>query len=220
MHKFLRSLSERVVTILIQDKRSRKVSNMLRIYVLGKTHCYSFSIMKRSLCSLYELSACWGRSECSPSRAVSPRLPSSAVRIRAKVTWCGICGVQSGTGAGLLQVFRFPLTLTSPIASHSSSSIIRGWYNSQKSGWCVKWTEYQRTLSPWLESTSELYLPSDTLVSEVSAKFCGQTVPRGQRDGSLRSYSRLFRRQTLLFLPSSSSFVMTRLSGPRSRPTT
>jgi hypothetical protein len=42
----------------------------------------------------------------------------------------------------------------------------------------------------------------------------------GQRDGSLRPYSRLSRPEPLLFLPNSSSFVLTRLIGPRSRPTT
>jgi hypothetical protein len=45
-------------------------------------------------------------------------------------------------------------------------------------------------------------------------------VPRSQRDGSQRPYSRLSRPEALLFLPSSSSVVLTRLSGPRSRPTT
>jgi hypothetical protein len=39
-------------------------------------------------------------------------------------------------------------------------------------------------------------------------------VPRGQHDGSLRPYSRLSRPEPLLFLPSSSSVVLTRLSGP------
>jgi hypothetical protein len=45
-------------------------------------------------------------------------------------------------------------------------------------------------------------------------------VPRGQRDGSLRPCSRISRPEPLLLLPSSSSVVITRLSGPRSRPTT
>jgi hypothetical protein len=59
------------------------------------------------------------------------------------------------------------------------------------------------------------------LVGEVSANFCGYTVPRGHHDGSLRLYSRLSRPEPLLFLPSScSSVVIRRLSGPRSRPTT
>jgi hypothetical protein len=58
------------------------------------------------------------------------------------------------------------------------------------------------------------------LVSEVSAKFCGYRVPCGQRDGSLRPYSRISRPEPVLFLSSSSSIVLTRLSGPPSRPTT
>jgi hypothetical protein len=45
-------------------------------------------------------------------------------------------------------------------------------------------------------------------------------VPRGQRDESLRPYSTFSRQDPLLFLPSSYSVVLTRLSGPRSRPTT
>jgi hypothetical protein len=42
----------------------------------------------------------------------------------------------------------------------------------------------------------------------------------GQRDGSPRPYSRISRPEPLLSLSSSSSVVLTRLSGPRSRPTT
>jgi hypothetical protein len=57
------------------------------------------------------------------------------------------------------------------------------------------------------------------IVGEVSADFCGQMAPRGQRDESLRPYSRLSRPEPLLFLPSSSSVVLTRLSGPHCRPT-
>jgi hypothetical protein len=58
------------------------------------------------------------------------------------------------------------------------------------------------------------------LVGEVSANFCGQRVSRGQRNGSPRPYSRFSRPEPLLFLPNSYSVVLTRLSGPRSRPTT
>jgi hypothetical protein len=58
------------------------------------------------------------------------------------------------------------------------------------------------------------------LVGEVSANFCGYRVSRGQRGGSLRPYSRLSRPEPLFFLPSSSSVVLTGLSGPRFRPTT
>jgi hypothetical protein len=45
-------------------------------------------------------------------------------------------------------------------------------------------------------------------------------VPRGQRDESLRPYYRLSRPEPLLFLLTSSSVALTRLSGPHSRPTT
>jgi hypothetical protein len=37
------------------------------------------------------------------------------------------------------------------------------------------------------------------LVGEVTANFCGKRVPRGQRDGSLRPYSRFTRQEPLLF---------------------
>jgi hypothetical protein len=58
------------------------------------------------------------------------------------------------------------------------------------------------------------------LVGEVTANVCKQRVPRGQRDGSLRPYYRLSRPEPLHFLSSSSSVVLTRLSGPCPRPTT
>jgi hypothetical protein len=57
------------------------------------------------------------------------------------------------------------------------------------------------------------------LVGEVSANLCGQRVPRGKRYGSLRSYSWFSRPEPLLFLSSSSSIALTRLSGPRFRHT-
>jgi hypothetical protein len=41
------------------------------------------------------------------------------------------------------------------------------------------------------------------------------SLPHGQRDGSLRQYSRFSRQEPLLFLPNSSSVVLKRLSGPR-----
>jgi hypothetical protein len=37
------------------------------------------------------------------------------------------------------------------------------------------------------------------LVGEVTANFCGSRVPRGQRDGSQRPYSRFSRQEPLLF---------------------
>jgi hypothetical protein len=58
------------------------------------------------------------------------------------------------------------------------------------------------------------------LVGEVNANFCGSRVSQGQRDGSLRPYSRLSTPERLLFLSGGSSIVLTRLSGPRYRSTT
>jgi hypothetical protein len=52
------------------------------------------------------------------------------------------------------------------------------------------------------------------LVGEVSANSWWQKVQCGQRDGFLQPYSRLSRSKLLLFLPRSSSIVLTRLSGP------
>jgi hypothetical protein len=64
------------------------------------------------------------------AQAVSRRLPTAAARVQAQVRSCGIRGGQSGTGTGLVRVLRFPLPiLIPPTAPHSSSSIIRGWYN-------------------------------------------------------------------------------------------
>jgi hypothetical protein len=63
------------------------------------------------------------------------------------------------------------------------------------------------------QSASEIYLPSDR---RLSAKL----VPTftDQRDGFLWPYFRFSRPEQLLLLPSSSSDVLTRLSGPRPNP--
>jgi hypothetical protein len=58
------------------------------------------------------------------------------------------------------------------------------------------------------------------LVGEVSVNFFGKRLWCGQRNGSPRQYSRLSRQETIHFLPSSSSVVLTTLSEPSSRPTT
>jgi hypothetical protein len=73
-----------------------------------------------------------GRAIAQP---VSRRLPIAATRVRVRVWSCEICDGQSCTGAGFLWVLRFPLPiLISPTAQHSSSSIIRGCYNTPVSG--------------------------------------------------------------------------------------
>jgi hypothetical protein len=82
------------------------------------------------------------RSDRAIAQAVSRRLPTAAGRVRVQVRSRGICSGQSGTGAGFLRVHRFPLPiLIPPTAPHSSSSIIRGWYNRPISGRRTKWTQ-------------------------------------------------------------------------------
>jgi hypothetical protein len=68
----------------------------------------------------------------------------------------------------------------------------------------------------WPESSSELYRSSDRLLSAKLTPTFAYRVSRGQRDGSPRPNSRLSTPEPLLFLPSSSSTVFTRLGGPRS----
>jgi hypothetical protein len=77
---------------------------------------------------------------------------------------------------------------------------------------CLPYHNLYKNLTPWPQSVSKLYHSS--IVGEVSANFCGQKVSRGQRSGSSRLYSRFSRLEPLLFLPSSSSIVLTRLSDP------
>jgi hypothetical protein len=66
-------------------------------------------------------------------------------------------------------------------------------------------------------STRANYIDRATAACWRIVYFCGLRVPRGQRVGSLRPYSRFSRQEPL---PSRSIVVLTRLSGPRSRPTT
>jgi hypothetical protein len=44
------------------------------------------------------------------SSAVRRWLPTPVARVRVRAA-CGVCGGQSGTGAGFLQVLRFPLPI-------------------------------------------------------------------------------------------------------------
>jgi hypothetical protein len=63
------------------------------------------------------------------AQAVSRRLPISTAQVPARLRSCGIFGGHSRTGAGFLRILHFPLPMIPPITQHSSSLIIRGWYN-------------------------------------------------------------------------------------------
>jgi hypothetical protein len=74
------------------------------------------------------------------TQALSRRFPTAAARVRAHVSSCGLCGGQSVTGAGFLQVILFPLPILIPPTALHSSSIILDWYNSPVSDRRTKWT--------------------------------------------------------------------------------
>jgi hypothetical protein len=48
------------------------------------------------------------------AEAISRWLPTAAARVRSQVRSCGICGGQSGAGAGFLRVLRFTLPILIP----------------------------------------------------------------------------------------------------------
>jgi hypothetical protein len=55
------------------------------------------------------------------AQAVSRWLPTAAARVRSRIWSSGICGGQSGAGAGFLQVLRFPLPIFIPPKNSPSS---------------------------------------------------------------------------------------------------
>jgi hypothetical protein len=74
--------------------------------------------------------------------------------------------------------------------------------------------------TPWPEPRTNYSRPSDHRMSaKLVPIFADRGVSRGQRDGSLRPYSRISRLEPLPLVSRSSSFALTRLSAPRSRPT-
>jgi hypothetical protein len=56
----------------------------------------------------------WRLSYGAAAQAVSRWLPTAATQVQARVCSCGICGGQSGAGAGFLRVLIFPLPIFIP----------------------------------------------------------------------------------------------------------
>jgi hypothetical protein len=54
------------------------------------------------------------------AQSVSRWLPTAAARVQTRVWSSGICGGQSGAGAGFLRVLRFPLPIFIPPNTPSS----------------------------------------------------------------------------------------------------
>jgi hypothetical protein len=78
------------------------------------------------------------------AQAVSRWLPTAAALVRFQLKSRGICGGQSGSGAGFFRILRFPLPIIiPPTAPHLS--IFRGWYNRTVSGRRTRWTQSQPT---------------------------------------------------------------------------
>jgi hypothetical protein len=102
------------------------------------------------------------------SQAVSRWLPSAAARFRARGWSSGICGGQSGAGAGFLRVLWFPLSNFIPQNSPYMKSPGAG------SGRRAEWTQYG--LHPPL---SECLVPDfnitecDGLMDQQRVQFLG-----------------------------------------------
>jgi hypothetical protein len=56
------------------------------------------------------------------AKAVSRWLPTAAARVQSRAWLSGICGGQSGAGAGFLRVLRFPLPFIPPNSPSSQSA--------------------------------------------------------------------------------------------------
>jgi hypothetical protein len=84
---------------------------------------------------------------CPIAQAVSCWLQTEVAWDRVQVRSYRIRGGQSGTG-GFLRILWFPLQIIPPTAPHSSSSVIRVWYNKPNSEQHAKWNYSHTTPRP------------------------------------------------------------------------
>jgi hypothetical protein len=126
------------------------------------------------------------------AQAVMRRLPTAGALFCAQVRSCGVCGRQSGAGAGILRVLRFPLPiLIPPTAPHSSSSLIRGWDIRPDSGQPTKWIQshptnyilHKKELEQKLKQIciSEIYTLLHMTLKLKFALVCLKTGPRAKK---------------------------------------
>jgi hypothetical protein len=71
------------------------------------------------------------------AQAVSVWISTAAARVRVRVWSCGVCGGQSGPGAGFLRGLQFPLTIFIPAIAPQSPSSGIGTITGQQ------WPQYQ-----------------------------------------------------------------------------
>jgi hypothetical protein len=102
------------------------------------------------------------------AQTVSRRLPTVVAQVRARVRSCGICGGQSGSGAGFPKVLRFPLPICIPPIAPQSSSIIWGWYNRPNSGRSTKWTQsHPMRKKKYMIRVNGYNFPTHNLATEI-----------------------------------------------------
>jgi hypothetical protein len=65
--------------------------------------------------------ACYTNKIRVPDPCYSCCIPTAAAPVQSRVWSSGICGEQSGVGAGFLRVLRFPLPFIPPISPSSQS---------------------------------------------------------------------------------------------------
>jgi hypothetical protein len=76
---------------------------------------------------------------------ISCRHLKAEAQVQSQINYRGIYGGQSGTGAGFLREFRFPLII-SIAPTLPCSSITRGWYSTPHYTRRNKWTQSHPTL--------------------------------------------------------------------------
>jgi hypothetical protein len=136
-----------------------------------------------------------------------------------KQQWCVRLIVRDGVIEELIQVANCGIKLSRFILHAKCRMLLK--INILKfllpAPWVYDFQELKNSMVWVRERTISTERPP--LVGKVIANLSGYRVPRGQRDGSLRPYPRISRQEPLLFYQVAPQLLLTRLSGPRSRPT-